>query len=266
MLKQTWIKKVKRNFLESLTLTAFADEVDPEGGNTPPTPQVDLDVLINQARKEEKDKLYPKINALKDENKTLQLNLNNALRESSTLKTKIEELEEKVASGKVDPEELENLKQQVSDLTEENKQLKEKAIDEEALKEQIRPDIEKEVKDTLEKEFEQKESLRTYRETKLTEAGEGILESFRGDITGNSEEEIDSSIESAKTKSLAVRKDLGLVDENGNIIVEKKSTNTTTKGNPQQKMNTKKYTPEYIASLDPKSEEYANFRKEMGMK
>lgn len=242
-----------------LFITAFADEPEDESNGDSAQahhPQVNFEQLVAQARKEEKDKLYPRIKKLEEENKTLTTANNKYLLEIATLK---EELE-KVKTSNTDNKELEELKTQVATLEAENKTLKESTPDEEAIREKVKAEYE----------------VKMYAQEQITANKGDILSILIPEITGNTKEEVDQAVASAKEKTLAIKKDLGIeVDEGGD---SKKSPETSDKGEKKDKPKTKKvppavptnerdeFDPEYVRNLDPRSEEYLQFRKKMGLR
>ena len=114
-----------------------------------------------------------------------------------------------------------------------------------------------------------------YRTTKLSENSDKILSVFADEVTGTSKEEIDASFEKAVEKTIATKKQLGLIDEEGNPITPKKKDskkaekpNTTPPvANPTSAEGNKdSFDLDYIQGLDPRSPEYAEFRKKMGLR
>lgn len=257
-------KNVWSKILTALCLmTAVHAEEVTETGET--TQQINYEQLIAQARKEEKEKLYPRIKQLEEENRKLVKTGNDNLIKigdlTQTVNTLTAELEA-YKKGDKTTEEVSTLKTQIATLTAENEKLKSEA-----------PDVEK-----LRKEIEQEYEIKSYLAEQKTANKDTILSSFLDEIQGKTKEEIDTSVQSAKEKSIAIKKELGLVDENGNPVEStKQQGKSTSKKTPAKKapaMNptedagtdTGTFDAEYIRNLDPSSEEYKEFRKRLGLK
>ena len=252
--QSTDLSKLRGLYRRGLLLRAFADEGDNggEGGNEG-TPQINFETLIANARKEEKEKLYPRIKKLEDENKALvQSNNDNLVKLAQTQK----ELDE-LKSNNGESQKVKDLEAQLETAQAEIKTLKESTPKEE------------EIRARIEAEYE----VKLYRTTKLSENSDKILAVFADEVKGTSKEEIDASFEKAVEKTVQTKKQLGLLDENGNPI-EKQTT-------PPKKDNKKSVTPpvanpstvedskfdfDYVQNLDPSSKEYAEFRKKMGLR
>ena len=114
-------------------LKAFAESGDGSGEEGEKKDPINFEQLIASARKEEKDKLYPRIKKLEDENKDLVKNSNDYLVKIGTLQKEIDELKSK----KGDNEEITKLQSQIATLEAENKTLKESTPNEEAIRTQI---------------------------------------------------------------------------------------------------------------------------------
>ena len=251
--------------LSSICMTAHADEVsDPMGSVEPKAPQINYEQLIAQARKEEKDKLYPRIKKLEEDNAALVKTGNDNLIKigdlTQTVNTLTKELEA-YKKGEKTSEEVEALKTQIATLTAENEKLKKEA-----------PNVEQ-----LRAEIEQEYEIKSYLAEQKAANKDSVLSSFLDEISGKTKEEIDASVTSAKEKSLSIKKELGLVDDEGNPITTKKqSTKSTPKKTPAKApaMNptedagtdTGTFDAEYIRNLDPSSDEYKEFRKRLGLK
>lgn len=259
------LSKVFSVLSTAFVMNALADEVNPSGTEpTPPVPnggsQINYEQLIAQARKEEKDKLYPQIEKLKSENANLVSNINNYLLKIGDLEKLIEKLQNDSGESEKD-QKISTLTQQVNDLTTELNNLKESVVDEQTLRQQI------------EQEYESKYQLDKFRDKAIADAGEDILPVFVTEITGTTEDEIKTSIESAKKKTFDTKKSLGLIDDEGNPVGGKSNNNNQTKSQPTpppapapSSGGSEKFDAEYVRNLDPRSPEYAEWRKKMGLK
>lgn len=244
--------------ISALSVCAYADEgtATPNAGAEPTSPPpVNFEALIAQARKEEKDKLYPQITKLKAEKESLTTSLNNLLLENGALKEELEKLKSTSAVKPEDSEVYKALQTKFDELTAENETLK-------------KAPNEAEIRKQLEAEYE----VKLYRNEQLEKNKGEILSMLTEDIKGTTKEEIDAAIAAAKEKTLSVKKDLGLVDDKGNPIV----TNTTAPSKepvkrvpqvaPAENNGAETFDAEYVRNLDPRSAEYAEFRKKMGLK
>ena len=235
-----------------IILFAHADETDPTPADPTtvgdPAP-INFEQAIAQARKEEKDKLYPRIKKAEDEVKSLTTSVNKYLLENAALKDELEKLKSQPADPKI--EELEG---KVASLEAENKTLKETAPNEEELRKKI------------EAEYE----VKLYAQEQIAANKDSIISILIPEITGTTKEEIDSAIASAKEKTISIKKDLGIeVDDDGNTKGKKNEPAKQKKAppaNPASEEDGDEFDAEYIRNLDPGSPEYAEFRKKMGLR
>ena len=241
----------------NLFLTAFAEENPAEPpkneGNT-----MNFEQLIAQARREEKEKLYPQIEKLKAQAEVLTKQVNEALLAKGAVEKELADLKE--SQKKSDSEEVTKLKAQVEALKSENENLKKNTVSEEDLR----------------KKLEEEYQVKLYAKDKLAENKDKILSVFAEKVVGNTKEEIDSAIEKAIESSNEIRKELGVEDKkkpekkdnkDSEGKKESKSQNNPPAPNPQGGEGEKgKFDLEYIQSLDPRSEEYAKWRKSVGLK
>ena len=241
----------------NLFLTAFAEENPAEPpkneGNT-----MNFEQLIAQARREEKEKLYPQIEKLKAQAEVLTKQVNEALLAKGAVEKELADLKESQKKG--DSEEVTKLKAQVEALKSENEGLKKNTVSEEDLR----------------KKLEEEYQVKLYAKDKLAENKDKILSVFAEKVVGNTKEEIDSAIEKAIESSNEIRKELGVEDKkkpekkdnkDSEGKKESKSQNNPPAPNPQGGEGEKgKFDLEYIQSLDPRSEEYAKWRKSVGLK
>lgn len=237
---KSYLLKSALNFIKPV----FADE--PNEGDKPP---INYEQLIAQARKEEKDKLYPQIEKLKKENGDMVTKLNDALLSCANLQKKVDELSSQSGNSAEIEKELKKTKAQVEVLETENTKLKEQV--EKAPKED---EIVKRLKD----EYEVKDYLRQ----SLAEHGKDILKVFQSDVKGNTKEEVDASIQDAIKRSEEVREEVGVKKEKDKKIEPTKAKRPKS-ATPPDYSNFEEIDPEYVRSLDPSSEEYKEFRKKV---
>ena len=256
-MKAAW-NTVRGSFL----FFAHADEVD--GGKVNP-PAVDYEQLIAKARQEEKNKLYPEIQKLKAQNEALTQQSNENLLAKGRAEAELEALKAQIEKG--ESEEITKLKAKVEALEEENKKLKESTPDENKIRAE------------LQKEYEVKDYIRE----KIAESQKDgkLLKAFSKNVSGKTKEEVDASLAEAIKASDEVRAELGRKKKNpDDKDTSKDSKNDDEenkdkggKGNPPEtppapnptsfKVGEKEYTQEYIRGLDPRSDEYKKFRKEV---
>lgn len=246
-------RKLLTKLANAISFKVYADEVD---NTTPPKvdppkeeekPSINYENLIAQARKEEKDKMYVTINDLKSQLTTMTENNNSNLIVIGELKSKIAKLEEDLGKKVEDTQTVKDLQAQIEVLKGEK----------ETLKASIRQEVEN--------ELEEKNKLNTFKATKVEEFKKDIIPTYLDEVKGNNEEEILASIEEVKKKSLKVKQDLGLVDEQGNVInITKKNDNNPPPTNPDKK-GKEELDLAYLATLDVRSPEYAEYRKKMGL-
>ena len=259
--KKAVIESAKSVFM----LKAHAEETTPNGGDTSTAstqPQINYENLIAAARKEEKDKLYPRITKLEEENKKqVEINNNNLIKIGDLMETvkRLEEENKTLKSNVNDSQTVKDLNAKIAELEAENKKLKESTPDEAALRAEI------------EKEYE----VKAYIMEQKNANKDDILSTFLENITGATKEEVDSAIQSAKDKTISIKKDLGLLDSEGKPTektsakkTEEKKKTSTPKANPTADSGSTKlaYDIDYVRNLDPSSEEYKEFRKSLGLR
>lgn len=240
------------NFLVRLfSFNAFADdggesENNDEGGaSNTNTPTVNYEDLISKARKDEKDKLYPKIKSLEDKIKALTESSNAHLITIGEKDVEIGKLKKQIeANGTEDPEVVKTLRK---DLLEAEK-ARDKAVQElEAVKEST-PDAEA-IKEEVKKEYE----VKLHRETLLVKNKDSIIPEL---LTGTTVEELDTSLVTAKARFDEIVKAVG------GTVSDVPSTNvgngTTSRASDLN--------ADDIANMDPRSPEYAEFRKSLGLR
>ena len=241
--------------LSGLAIKAHAEEKPADEGDK--TPEVNYEQLIAQARKEEKDKLYPRIQKLEEENKTLTKSSNNYLLQIAALKDELEKLK---SAG--DSEEVKTLNQTIADLQSQIETLKNNAVDEEAIRKKVADEYE----------------VKMYAQEQIALHKGSILSTLIPDIKGATKEEVDAAIKTAKETTKTVKKELGLEvddeedDTNKDKTPGKKSKKSTTPAkrvppaSPPTETEEEDYDVDYIRNLDPRSEEYKQFRKSIGLR
>lgn len=192
--------------------TAFADEGDGSGTGgdtgagaggtgTDPTqtqpPQINYEDLISRARKEEKDKLYPEIEKYKKQYKEMEKSNNKNLLRIGELETELESIKNGGESAEVT-----SLKSRVAELESELETAKKDRPDEEAIRAEI------------EKKFE----VKLYRTERLAsdEVKNAVLPMFLEGITGETNEEIDASIQNAMELTKKAKEQAGVKPDDGN--------------------------------------------------
>jgi hypothetical protein len=241
----------------NLFLTAFAEENPAEPPKNEGT-TMNFEHLIAQARREEKEKLYPQIEKLKAQAEVLTKQINEALLAKGAAEKELADLKESQKKG--DSEEVTKLKAQIEALKSDNENLKKNTVSEEDLR----------------KKLEEEYQVKLYAKDKLAENKDKILSVFAEKVVGNTKEEIDLAIEKAIASSDEIRKELGVEDKkkpekkdnkDNKGKKENNSQNNPPAPNPQGGEGEKgKFDLEYIQSLDPRSEEYAKWRKSVGLK
>ena len=244
-IKSYLLKSAMQNFIKPV----FADEVG-DGDTKPP---VNYEQLIANARKEEKEKLYPQIEKLKKENNDLVAKLNDALLSTASFQRKVEELSSKSGNSAELEKELKTTKAQVEVLQTENKELKEKLE---------KAPNEEDIVNRIKNEYEVKDYIRQ----SLADHAKEILKVFQSDVVGNTKEEVDSAIQDAIKKSEEVRQELGKsksAKKEEEDDTKKKGIKRPKNVTPPDYSNFEEIDPEYVRGLDPSSEEYKEFRKKV---
>ena len=202
--------------------------------------QINYEDLIANARKQEKDKLYPTIANLEKENKNLVEKNNKHLLTIGEKDARIKELEGEInalkdSSNKTESEKEVELRKEIQKLNDTIADLKANTVS--------REDIENEIK----AEYE----VKLYRESKLRELGNTVIPEL---IIGNTKEEIDSSIEVSKQRYSEITNSIL-----GNVNVPPANVNTST-------FQTKDLKVEDLLDLNPNSPEYAQLRAKLGLR
>ena len=228
-------------------LSAYAEEVNPTPP-TPPTPTVNYEELIAKARKEEKDKQYKTIDSLKGQVSLLTEQHNKDILAYADLERKYKDLEQSTGNVK-------SLQEKITTLEAEKTQLQEKLtafenkppINEEEIRNKLKSEIEGQIK----AEYD----VKLYKAEKLAENKDTILVPEL--VTGNTKEEIDTSIQKALERSAEIRKSLG--------IDEKQKRTPKTKSPSVNSIQDKEISVETIANMDVRSPEYAELRRKLGL-
>ena len=246
------------------SLRVHADEdggADPEPsnkeGNEPPKPTINYEDLISKARAEEKSKQYNTIKKLKGQIDTLTNQHNDDLLKIGQLEKDLEIANKKLeTSGQGDSEEVNTLKKEIEDLNKDKKSLTKKLEDLE--KNTIsREELENEIRTELEAEY----ATKTYKAEKMAELKDDILVPEL--VMGSTKEEIDASIEVALAKSKEIREKLGITE--GSKSPQGRTPKTPSSPSVSGVQNAQ-FSEDYIASLDVRSPEYAEFRKQIGLR
>ena len=260
-------KDILKGLLSSLVLDVHADEgeansgegKEPDDNGNSKTPTINYEDLISKARTEEKNKQYKNIEKLKGQIDTLTKQHNDDLLKIGQLEEDLETANNKLKNvGQGDSKEIKTLKGEISTLTKEKEDLEKqiKAIEDSTIS---REELETEIRTELEEEYKTK----TYKATKMAELKDDILVPEL--VIGNTVEEIDASIELALEKSKAIKEKLGITD--GGQPKSPQGRTPKTPSNPSvSRVQDSQFSTEYIASLDVRSPEYAEVRKQLGLR
>lgn len=244
--------------IEVISLKAFAEETEGgEGATEVKTPTINYEDLIAKARKEEKEKQYKTIEKLRTQIDTLTQQHNDDLLKVADLEKQLKEANDKLTkAGSGDSEEVKTLKDTIKNLEKEKEDLDKKVKNLEANKPASREEIVAEVRAELETEYE----VKTYKATKMLELKDDILVPEL--VFGNTKEEIDNSIQSALNRSAEIRKNLGL---EGSTSKQKRTPKSP--ANPSvSSVQDKGVSLERLATMDVRSPEYAEARRQLGLR
>lgn len=232
---------------------AHAEE-EPKGDVTPPAKKdtkpsgvFTIDDIEN-ARREEKDKLYPQLERARIDLES-QIHTNNDLIVRNSVLTK--EIETLKSRSVEDDPRFKEISGQLETLKQENSRLQESFVSEE------------EIRKKVEEEYE----VKLYAHKVQSEHKGDVLSIFIDSITGSTKEEVDAALDSAIKKTAQVKKDLGVSDrkpedpQDSHPSVRPPVSNPNDFGRGNQQVDA-----EYIRNLDPRSEEYKEFRKKLGLK
>lgn len=264
------VKDVKELIKDSFFFKVFADEGDnserdDEMEDNNPTPRVDFEELIQKARNEEKKKQYSTIEKLKKQIATLTDQHNDDLLKIAALEKEGDKKKSDENKPSEDGEAIKSLKKDLYDSSKVIENLN-KEIDELKKAKPVEVDrdaIEKEIREALEKEY----SVKKHKDDILREHEDDLL--LPELVIGDTIEELDANLEIALKRSkeiedkLNARKGGAKKDE----PKEDKPRRTPKPSNPSVSIvQDGKYSLDYLMRLDPKSKEYKEFRKEMGLK
>ena len=250
-----------KHIIEQFSLKAFAEEnPDNDGDDNNQTNQnqshtFNYEDLIAKARKEEKDKQYKTIEKFRTQVNTLTEQHNSDLLHIASLEEELKTAKANLSTaGQGDSEEIKTLKATIQSLTSEKDELDKKVKKYESTKPVSREEVEAEVRAELEAEYE----VKIYKATKLAEMKDDILVPEL--VMGTTKEEIDNSIQSALARSAEIKKSLGIGDKPAKRTPKSPS-------NPSvSRVQDKEYSVEYLAGLDVRSPEYAEVRKNLGLR
>ena len=241
--------KTIKAVIEKLILRVHADETVTDGTTITTTEPkgtgytVNFEDLVSKARKEEKDKLYPQISSLKEEVSNLTEKSNKHLlalegkdKEIQEVKKQLEEAKSNV--GKSDNEKITSLTKEIEKLGKELEKAKSAKINLEEIENKIKSEYE----------------VKLHREVKLREAGEEIIPEL---VSGTTKEEIDASIEISKKRYKEIV---------GKSVLPKGVKDVPPANTNTSRFNQKEFSAEDIMRMDPKSDEYKEFRKKIGFK
>ena len=242
--------------IEMVSLKALAEEDGGEDGGAK-TPTINYEDLIAKARKEEKEKQYKAIEKLKSQVDTLTEQHNSDLLKVADLEKQLKEANDKLTkAGSGDSEEVKTLKNTIKTLEKDKEDLDKKVKELEANKPANREEIVAEVRAELETEYE----VKTYKTTKMLELKDDILVPEL--VFGNTKEEIDASIQSALNRSAEIKKSLGL---EGSTKQQKRTPKSPS--NPSvSAVQDKGVSLERLATMDVRSPEYAELRRQLGLR
>ena len=241
--------------IEMFSLKALAEEGEPSSEGVK-APTINYEDLIAKARKEEKEKQYNTIEKLKNQINTLTEQHNSDLLKVADLEKKLSDANDKLTkAGSGDSEEVKTLKDTIKNLEKEKEDLDKKVKELEANKPANREEIMAEVRAELETEYE----VKTYKTTKMLELKDDILVPEL--VFGNTKEEIDASIQSALNRSAEIKKNLGLEGSTKQKRTPKSPANPSV-----STVQDKGVSLERLATMDVGSPEYAELRRQLGLR
>lgn len=206
-----------------------------------PTPSpVNFEDLISKARNEEKAKLYPKIKKLEEEKNVLVEDKNTLMLKVGQLETDIDTYKKQLEStGKSEDEVVKGLKKTITSLEKKLAEIESNTVDVSTLEQEIRTQVEAEY------------DVKMYRLEKVGELKDNLLPEL---VMGTTREEIDNSIEQSKARFEEIRNRVL-----GGVSIPPVNTSSS-------KFTSRDFSIEDFAKLDPRSTEYAEMRKKLGLK
>lgn len=254
--KQGFKVKLSEAVKKAMFRNVLAEEPAPQPQVTPQQSQpINYEDLIKKARQEEKDKLYPQIEAernktreLTEKNNDLLLKVGQLQSDYDRVKAELDSIKE--GKGIKESEVVTKLKEDNANLKKEYDALKNSVVDENLL----RQEIEKEVKAQYEVEL--------YKVEKMSS------DEFKGQIipelvTGTTKEEIDESLEHSKNRYLELIG--GVPQQGGTSQVNPQQVPTPPAGNPTvQNFTQGVVTTDDINAMTP--EQWAEYRVKLGLR
>lgn len=244
--KQGFITKVKHRMKKGF-IYAKAEEptqTEGQGNENPQVVTINYEDLIARARKEEKDKLYPKLEKLELDNKDLVAKHNQALISIGEKDTEISRLRAELEQARTNSttsnnQEITNLKAQLKEAQDSIAEYKANEIDVDELTQKITQQVTEEYE------------VKLYKEQKLREVGNEIIPEL---VMGTTKEEIDNSIVASQERYKTILQN-----------VAKKSTPSIPSVNVSTgSMQSKEINPTDIANMSPS--EWAEYRKTLGLR
>lgn len=266
-------RETVKTIIGHLFLNAYAEE--PDNGGAPPDDKggaggnpagsggatINYEDLIAKARQEEKQKQYKAIEKLKTQVTTLTDQHNNDLLKIAELEGKLTEAENKLTTaGKGDSTEVATLKKEVETLKNEKSALETKVNDYEKNKPASREEIEAQVRQELEAEYE----VKSYKAEQLAAHKEEILVPEM--VGGDTKEAIDQSITAAIARSNEIRTTLGVPVGGSKTPPKQQKAPKTPPANPGiGSVQNTGVDLNRLATVDVGSPEYAEMRKKLGL-
>lgn len=245
-------------------MKAYADEesqgeqtpVDESGNEATNTgSHINIEDLMTKVRNEEKKKQYGTIERLKQQNTKLTEQHNDDLLKIAGLEKDVEDAKSKLTQvGNGDSEEIKTLKKEIETLTAERDSLAKKVKDIEDNPAPSRDEIEAEVRQALEAEYEVKE----YKLKVLAEHKDDLLVPEL--VMGDTKEAIDASLATALERSNQIKQSLGFTKQGtpDKRRTPKSSANPSVQSGSGDDIAT-------LNSLDIHSKEYAEVRRQLGL-
>lgn len=219
-----------------------------DGDNNDSSPSINYEDLIAKARKEEKAKLYPKIEKLENKVEELTEKNNKKVLQVEELNEQIESLEKDLETAKnkatqSDDEKVNQLQSELEDKESTIEDLQAQLEDTEEVNEE---ELRQEIREEIENEYE----VKLYREQKIAEAEGQVIPEL---VMGSTKEEIDETFEKAQERYTQI------AGNNSN------NNRNTREGADNPSVNQDNLD---ISSLDIRGmsdEDYSQLRKRMGL-